>query len=442
MPSIAKRILDAKILFLRKTVMPLFLVVCCPLVVMLAWYTSTQLGGSFEQLFQLFYENGVISTIYRIWSPVFFGTATAWKIICIFSAFELLLMRVVPGKAFKGPVTPEGNVPVYKANGVACYFITLLTFYLTAFKFQLFSPTIIYDNLGGILGALSIFSLFFCMFLYLKGRYAPSTTDCGTTGNVIFDFYWGTELYPRILGWDLKMFTNCRFGLMSWGLLLIAYAAKQHELYGLSDAMLVSVALQLIYITKFFFWETGYLGSLDIMHDRAGFYICWGCLVWVPCIYTSPTMYLVHHPHQLGLPLSLTFFILGVSCIAINYLADRQRQYFRAKNGQCKIWGKTPQMTKATYVTERGEEKESLLLSSGWWGISRHFHYIPEILGAFFWSVPALFSNFLPYFYVLFLTVLLMERAFRDDTRCAKKYGEDWDKYCEKVPYKIIPYIL
>lgn len=61
------------------------------------------------------------------------------------------------------------------------------------------------------------------------------------------------------------MFTNCRFGMVGWSLLLLSYAAKQDQLYGLSDSMIVAVALQLIYITKFFFWETGYLRSLDIM---------------------------------------------------------------------------------------------------------------------------------------------------------------------------------
>lgn len=442
MPSITKRIIDAKVLFFRKVVMPLILVFFCPLIVMLMWYTLTQLEGSFHKLFLLFLENGAVSVIYKIWNPVFFGTPAAWKIIGIFTAFELFLMRVVPGKTFKGPITPEGNVPIYKANGVACYLITILTFYLCSFKFQLFSPTIIFDHLGAIFGTLSFCSFILCIFLYLKGRYAPSSTDCGTTGNILFDFYWGTELYPRIFGFDVKMFTNCRFGMMSWGILLMSYAAKQHQLYGLSDAMLVSVALQLIYITKFFIWETGYLGSLDIMHDRAGFYICWGVLVWLPCVYTSPSMYLVHHPHHLGTPLALTIFLVGFAGITINYLADRQRQYVRAKNGNCKIWGKKPEITIARYTTEKGEEKESILLSSGWWGIARHFHYIPEIVGALAWSIPALFSNFSPYFYVSFLTILLMERAFRDDVRCAKKYGEDWDKYCEKVPYKIIPYIL
>ncbi len=114
----------------------------------------------------------------------------------------------------------------------------------------------------------------------------------------------------------------------------------------------------------------------------------------------------------------------------------------RATNGDCKIWGKRPHTTVAHYVTAKGEAKTNLLLTSGWWGISRHFHYIPEILGAFFWTVPTLFLNFSPYFYVVFLTCLLMERAFRDDQRCANKYGSDWDVYCEKVPYKIIPYVV
>ena len=31
------------------------------------------------------------------------------------------------------------------------------------------------------------------------GRFAPSTPDAGHTGNLAFDIFWGTELYPRYL---------------------------------------------------------------------------------------------------------------------------------------------------------------------------------------------------------------------------------------------------
>lgn len=43
--------------------------------------------------------------------------------------------------------------------------------------------------------------------------------------------------------------------------------------------MWVSAGLQLLYVTKFYWWETGYYSSYDIIHDYAGFYLCWGCMV-------------------------------------------------------------------------------------------------------------------------------------------------------------------
>lgn len=428
--------------WLRQTLVPAALITVCPPAAFLIWYTHTVHRGSLAALYQQILSDGLIPTLMAIWRPVFFGTPTAWSIIGIFAAVQLILMRVLPGKPFHGPVTANGNVPVYKANGVPAFVTTLALYFAAAYPLRLFSPTIVYDHFGGIIGALNIFSLGFCALLYLKGRTFPSSSDHGLSGNPVFDYYWGTELYPRILGWDVKMFTNCRFGLMAWPLILLSFAAKQQELYGLSDSMKVAVGLQLIYVGKFFWWETGYLRSLDIMHDRAGFYICWGCLVWVPSVYTSSTLYLVHHPNHLGAPLAIGIFALGMLSIFINYAADAQRQRVRATHGKTTVWGKPPVILIGRYTTEKGERKESLLLASGFWGIARHFHYVPEILGAFFWTLPALFSNVLPYFYVVFLTVLLTDRAFRDDNRCAIKYGEDWKEYCRKVPYKILPGIV
>ncbi|MBS3921540.1 MAG: hypothetical protein KGZ37_00125 [Nitrosarchaeum sp.] len=420
---------------------PLFLILLCPPVAILMWYTNAYLGGSFENLVSLMQDLGPIHTLLYIWSPVFFGSTTAWTMIGIFAVFELLLMRIIPGKRFEGPITPQGNIPVYKANGIACFLITIGTFCLASFGLHLFSASIVYDHLGEILGALNLFSLFFCFFLYLKGRFRPSSTDSGLRGNFLFDFYWGTELYPRVFGWDIKMFTNCRFGMMGWPILLLSYASKQAELSFLSDGMIVAVFLQLLYVGKFYLWETGYLRSLDIMYDRAGFYICWGCLVWIPSIYTSPTLYLVQHPFELGKVTAALLLIIGTVAIIVNYMADRQRQKVRATMGSCTVWKKPPILTKATYTTSLGERKENILLASGWWGIARHFHYLPEILGALCWSLPALFFNLLPYFYVVFLTALLIDRAVRDDKRCREKYGAAWKEHCEKVPYKILPFV-
>lgn len=420
---------------------PLLLVALCSPLIMLVWYTNVSLDGSCAKLFSLFADVGVFSTIYDIWSPVFFGTAPAWKILGAFIALELFLMKALPGRKVHGPGSPRGNTPVYKANGISAFLCTLALFYLGSFQFKLFSPGIIYDNLGGLLGALNIFSLLFCLFLYLKGKYKPSSTDSGATGSAVYDYFWGMELYPRVFGLDVKMFTNCRLGIMAWALIILSFASKQSQLYGLSDSMVVAVTLQLLYISKFFWWETGYMSIMDIRYDRAGFCICWGSMVWLPAIYTSPTLFLVNHPNHLGKWVCSSILLAGMVCIFINYLADRQRQYVRKKNGDCTIWKKKPDLIFANYKTEWGEEKQSLLLASGWWGISRHFHYLPELVGAFCWSVPALFSHFMPYFYLVYLFGLLIDRSYRQEKRCAMKYGKDWDTYCERVPFRLIPFV-
>ncbi|HSX04743.1 MAG TPA: 7-dehydrocholesterol reductase [Rhabdochlamydiaceae bacterium] len=421
--------------------MPIFLLLLCPPLVILMWYTNVELDGSIQELFEIFQEDGFFATLSDVWGPIFFGTALSWAIILGFALFQIILMKVLPGKMEEGPVTPKGNVPVYKANGIFAFTLTLSLFFLFTAVFKLFPATIIYDNFGALISSLNLFAIIFCLFLYIKGRLAPSSDDSGATCNFVFDFFWGRELHPRVAGIDLKMFTNCRFGMMSWGLIILSFAAKQKELLGLSDAMIVSVLLQLIYIGKFFMWEMGYMRSMDIMHDRAGFVICWGCLVFVPGIYTSPALYLVDHPNHLGIVVSALIFSVGVLSIFINYFADLQRQKVRETDGRCTIWGKKPQMIEAHYETHKGEKKKNLLLASGWWGLSRHFHYVPELIAAFCWTLPVLFDDFLPYFYFLFLTILLFDRAYRHEQRCALKYGKHWKEYCEKVPYKVIPFI-
>jgi 7-dehydrocholesterol reductase len=57
---------------------------------------------------------------------------------------------------------------------------------------------------------------------------------------------------------------------------------------------------QYLYLCKFFVWEIGYMRSIDIIVDRAGFYETWGCLVWVPSVYTLHTRLLVTSPSGLS----------------------------------------------------------------------------------------------------------------------------------------------
>lgn len=436
----------------RDTIGPMMLMMITPCFSIVFFHVCANMDGNFLKLFtELAYgEQNMMWTLYSIWPNPF--DEETWMFLLSFMMYELILMKLVPGKQFTATTTATGHRPIYKANGLACYLITLGTVMIMQVN-KIYDFARVYDKFGNILSSLNIFAWIFCMMLLIKGHIAPSSTDHGTTGNMIIDFYWGMELYPRIFGWDVKQFTNCRFGLMFWAVALLCFGYKNIELHHgtLQVGLAVSIALQLIYLTKFYYWEMGYMCSMDIQHDRAGYYICWGCLVWVPGIYTSAAFYLTTSCPNLSNMTAFIIFTLGFMCIAINYDSDNQRYVFRQTNGQCTIWGRKhspPRYIVAKYKTTSGDgddnmEKTSLLLVDGYWKISRHFHYVPEILGSFFWSVSALDSGLMgPYFYVIYLTILLLDRAYRDDDRCSKKYGKYWVEYCQEVPYKVIPGII
>ena len=426
---------------LHHTLVPIFLMLFSPNLVILLWYTAAKCDGSFQLLWHRLTDQGLMAGVTKIWTDIHIGSALSVYILLGYMTYAVILMKVLPGPRSEGPTTPKGNTPVYCDNGFLCYLVTMatlvgLTYWL---KQRGMSPTIVYDHFDEFLGTLTVFSHILCVILHLKGLMYPSTTDSGSSGNLIFDYYWGTELYPRIFGIDIKVFTNCRFGMTVWPVLVFIFALKSYELHGFVDSMWVSAALQLIYCTKFFWWEAGYMRTIDIMVDRAGFYICWGCLAYVPGLYASVGMYLVNQPVKLGTLVSLVILACGILAIWINYLADHQKQIVRRTDGKCTIWGRQPEVIRARYQLESGESRESLLLVSGYWGLARHFHYVPELTLSFCWSLPGLFSNVMCYTYFIWLVFLLTHRTFRDDAKCGMKYGPFWSEYREKVPYRMIP---
>lgn len=219
-------------LFFTRTLMPLFLLFYSPNIVILLWYIVAKCDGSWMRLFEMFAAEGFIGGITRIWLDIHIASPISVGIIVGYMLWALLLQVVVPGPRVEGPVTPKGNIPIYRDNGFSCFVLTMLAFGLLAFflpRYTPYSVTIVYDHFDEFLGTLCVFSHLLCIFLHAKGLLWPSSSDCGTSGNLIFDYYWGTELYPRVFGVDIKVFTNCRFGMTVWPLLVAIFAIKVYK---------------------------------------------------------------------------------------------------------------------------------------------------------------------------------------------------------------------
>ena len=95
-----------------------------------------------------------------------------------------------------------------------------------------------------------------------------------------------------------------------------------------------------IWSIKFFAWEIGYMRSIDIVVDRAGFEIQWGCLVWVSTVYTQHVRMSVRSPSGLPPATALVIFAVGIAGVALNYYADWQRMRFRETDGRMLIRGR------------------------------------------------------------------------------------------------------
>lgn len=422
-------------------VFPGLLFMLSPHFIMLLWYINFYHAGSLQAFGKEVSADGLLSVLLRTWVVQWEHVPLAAYYLSIFILLQWTLSILLPGRAIKGPPTAEGECPTYKCNGMACFLVTLIIFLFASFHYSLLRPAWFYDHFGALLICLNIFGCCLSSILYIKAALNGSKSN----GNVVLDYFWGRELNPRLFGCDVKVFTNCRMGMTLWALLILCFAHKQYEKYDvLSDSMTVSLSLQLIYILKFFHWYAGYFSSIDIAHDRAGYYICWGCTVWVPGLYTSVVFYLAEHANMLEIPVAAVLLAIGLAGIIVTMSADEQKQILRQTSGDCYIWGKRAEYITANYSLDGQEPKRqrSLLLISGWWGCSRHFHYLTEWTAALAWSLPALFVHVLPYSYVIFLAILLLHRTYRTETRCARKYGYDWEEYCKRVPYVLIPHLF
>jgi len=434
--------------FLSTYLCPLLLVLGAPVFAhVLTFITNNPSIKTADAFYNLCTETGVLSCVSE---AMYFRTdlQPAFYFLLAFNGLALVLYYL-PGEPQEGPITENGHTPKYTDNGMLhCVLFTLLFLVGSEEVYGgYYSLSVMYDTFPGCVLIFNVFALFFCLFLYIKGFYFPSTPDSGSSGHgILFDYYWGAELYPRIFGIDVKVFANCRFSMTYWMLSGISFAAASYKEHGsLDPGLCLSALSMLLYLYKFFWWEIGYLRSIDIIVDRAGFYETWGVITWVPTVYTCHSRSTVLTPSGLDWPTAIAIFSLSMLGVLCNFLADDQRQKFRESNGTLDVWGKPPTYIKAQYQLRSAdgttETRTSLLLASGWWGVARHFQYFFELMAAWSWGLLAggFLHNKLSLTYPVFLTILLIHRAHRDEMKCLAKYGDGYKEYMKMVPYKIIP---
>jgi delta14-sterol reductase len=291
----------------------------------------------------------------------------------------------------------------------------------------------------------------------------------GHTGNLMYDWFIGRELNPRVtlplIGEiDIKSFMELRPGMLGWILLNCAFVAKQYRNFGyVTDSIVFITAIQAVYVIDCYIMEPAILTTIDITTDGFGCMLAFGDLVWVPFIYTQQTRYLSMHPQSLGWVGVAGMGAVLLTGYSIFRLANSQKNAFRTNPND-------PSVAHLKYIETKSGSR---LLISGWWGIARHINYLGDWIQSFPYSLPTGLAGYVvlsagsnaegayklldgreviageakgwgmifSYFYIVYFAVLLIHRDGRDDAKCARKYGEDWEKYKKIVRWKIVPFV-
>ena len=434
----------------------LVLVVGCPLWLFINWIALEHFEGSMTSAVSAVGHDGLTSFVSQYTPRPSMRASLAYVAWLVLQG---TLYSVLPGPISTGQLTPAGNLLRYKTNGLLAWTITHIAF-IGAGVTGMLDLAIIANNWEGLLVASNIYGFLLAGFCLIKGHLAPShPNDRKFSGSLIFDYFVGIELNPRFGElWDFKLFHNGRPGIIAWTLISISYTALQYQKIGyVTNSLWLVDLFHFIYVVDFFINEDWYLRTIDMAHDHYGYYLGWGSVALLPSVYTIQAQYLGRYPVDLSGFQVAAVLLLGLGGYALFRAANHQKDIVRSTDGRCNIWGKPAKYIRASYKTEDGKTHESLLLTSGicanallnyisaltrdvgWWGFSRHANYLGDLMQASAMGAACGVAHLMPWLYTLFISAILINRVPRDEARCSRKYGKNWQVYTDKVRWRILP---
>ncbi|XP_030205789.1 delta(14)-sterol reductase LBR isoform X3 [Gadus morhua] len=327
-----------------------------------------------------------------------FWDPQALVLVLLWVLFQALLYLLPVGKLSEGMPLRSGERLKYRTNGFFAIVVSGVA--VAAAVHQGADLSYIHSHFLQLAAASFLLSLLLSVYLYARSRHAPTPERAlgGNSGSLMYDFFKGRELNPRIGTFDLKFFCEMRPGLIGWCVINASLAVAEMRLQGLSSpspAMLLVNAFQLLYVVDGLWNEEAILTTMDLMHDGFGFMLAFGDLVWVPFTYSLQAYYLVEHPHGLGPPALLAILTLKLLGFYI----------FRQSNSQKNSFRRNPAAASLANMKSIPTATGKSLLVSGWWGVVRHPNYLGDLIMALAWSLPCGFGHLLPWYYMVFTSV-------------------------------------
>eukprot|EP01080_Neovahlkampfia_damariscottae_P000168 gene168-4414_t len=352
--------------------------------------------------------------------------------------YTVIATVIIPGNTAEGAQLKDGSRITYKLNGLRVHFTSIFLFVIFSNTgLGLFDGAIVWRNFFKIGTVAMIFSILFATFLYIKAYVQKNKLNIHGNNNFFMNWFIGVELNPFIFGFEIKANSYRPAFILEHLFAVSALYEQYYKFNSISPSMMVFQFITFSYIFDCYYYEDGLILMYDIIEENFGFMLLMGDYFWMPICFSFQLLFLVDSS---SIHSSYFYHILNILIFITGYTIFRgsngQKRQFR-RDPTKEIWGSKPKVVET-------DIKGKNLLISGYWGIARKINYLGDILIGISWSMTCGIpnsSNYFGYFYPFYLTILLFNRATRDDYACREKYGKRWEEYCSKVKYMIIPYI-
>lgn len=367
----------------------------------------------------------------------------AFAIYLGFLLFESLLAFILPGFVAYGlPVASLGGKKLkYVCNAFQSWWVTFIIVAVSQYMGWINMARIV-DLHGQLLTVAVIVADILAVSVYVSAHLLNKVNRA--SGNLIYDFFMGINLNPRIGILDIKLFCEVRISWIILFFLTFSAACKQYQDYGyISNSMIIMIIAHLYYCNACCKGEQLILPSWDIIYENFGWMLSFWNLAGVPFSYCFASMFLARHA-----PLNHSWLYAGIVIAALLFASwvhdtgNAQKSTFRQIiDGTYRKRYTFPQLPWAKLENPKylKTKSGSLLLIDGWYKYARKIHYTADIAMALIWGMSCGFTHFLPYFYFVFFFGMITHRYLRDVERMKNKYGEDYERYCKIVPWVFIP---